>query len=151
MDAAGFPAAPESAIPAAVVWLVLAALAATVVVVAFRVLKGPASGAAPRVLAVAVVLGVVIPAMVLLLPARAQVGTDTVSGSAECPLPTIDGAFMGGNPKTGLYEYWKPCVSSSRLRLSLALGGYAIAVGLAGVVATRTRRRQPRPVPAGRG
>lgn len=139
MEAPGFPVGPTSNLPLAVVALLLAVVLAAAVVTAVRVAHRHGTGTVWRLLPVLAVLGALVPVLVLWLPASAHVGTDTAGGRGECPMPTLSAAFMGGEPGTRLFEFWRPCQDASRLRVGLSVGGYALVAGAVGVLSlTRT-------------
>lgn len=151
MDAPGFPPPPRSAVPETVVWLLLLALlvvAAAMTVVVLR--RGRSVPLAWRLAMVASVLAVSVPAVLLYTPAFAHAGTDTVDGRGECPLSTVQGSFMDGDSTSGMYRFWQPCVTASRIRLGLSLGGYGLVAGAIGLAALRAGGRRPAASPRGR-
>lgn len=140
MDAPGFPAAP-SAVLVLLVWLAPTAVVVVAAVFAVvarhrRQLDGPR-----RVLSVAAVVAVVVPAFFLAFPAHAHAGTDTLDGVGECPLSGAAGSVMPGEHASEMYRFWQPCVTASRDAVGLSVGLYALAAGAAGVVLLRAPRR----------
>lgn len=144
MDAPGFPADP-SPVLVLLLWVVPVLVATTAAVVALVARRRRRLDTLRRVVSIAVVVAVVLPAYFLALPAHSHRGTQTPDGVVECPLSGAAGSVMPGDHASELYRFWKPCVTASRRNVGLSVGLYAIAAGVAGVAVLTAPRRASAP------
>ena len=140
MDAPGFRADPILCL-VFLIWLVPIAIAAAAIVAFVGGLRRHVGGLR-RLLSVAAIIGVVVPAFFLALPAHRYDGKQTVGGEVECPLSGAAGSVMPGDHTSELYQFWKPCVTASRRNVGLSVGFYAIAAGAIGAAVLRAPQKR---------